>query len=148
MKKLLPPILFILTAVVMGIVCWGTGSEHNILYPYNLFGLFVLVVGLGMASWGSRLFRRLNTNIMTFDEPDVLVTQGLYRFTRNPMYLGFVIAILGIAILYQGAIVAFVLAFLFFIVTDRWYIKFEERAMLRKFGEDYQNYCNNTRRWI
>lgn len=148
MKKLLPPILFILTAVVMGIVCWGTGSEHNILYPYNLFGLFFLVVGLGMASWGSRLFRRLNTNIMTFDEPDVLVTQGLYRFTRNPMYLGFVIAILGIAILYQGAIVAFVLAFLFFIVTDRWYIKFEERAMLSKFGEEYQNYCNNTRRWI
>ena len=148
MKKLLPPILFILTAVVMGIVCWGTGSEHNILYPYNLFGLFFLAVGLGMASWGSRLFRRLGTNIMTFDEPDVLVTQGLYRFTRNPMYLGFVIAILGIAILYQGAIVAFVLAFLFFIVTDRWYIKFEERAMLSKFGEEYQNYCNNTRRWI
>ena len=148
MKKLLPPILFILTAAMMGLACWATSSEHNIPYPYNLAGLFFLVVGLGMASWGSRLFRRLGTNIMTFGEPNMLVTEGLYQFTRNPMYLGFVIAVFGMAILYQGAMIAFAVAFLFFVVTDRWYIKFEERVMLDKFGEEYQSYCNQTRRWI
>lgn len=148
MKKLLPPILFILCAVVMGLACWLTGSEHNILYPYNLIGLIFLVTGLGMASWGSRLFHKLETNIMTFGEPGRLVTEGLYKYSRNPMYLGFVIATFGIAILYQGSVLVFIIAFLFLVVTDRWYIRFEERAMLDKFGAEYEDYCQRTRRWI
>ena len=148
MKKLLPPILFIMSAVGMGFVCSGIGSNHNILYPCNLVGLPFLFIGLGMAIWGNRLFHKLGTNIMTFDDPDMLVTDGLYKFTRNPMYLGFVIATFSIAILYLGAISSFVIALLFLFITDRWYIKYEERAMLHKFGTEYENYCRNTRRWL
>ena len=148
MKKLLPPLLFILFAILMGFLCWGFGFKHNILYPFNLIGLPFLVTGLLITQASKNLFRKLKTNVYTFNEPDKLVTTGFYRHSRNPMYLGFTIAIIGIAVLYQGAISSFILALVFIVVTDRWYIKFEERAMLKKFGNDYDDYCQNTRRWI
>ena len=148
MKRVLPPILFMFFAVGMGVVCWATGSKHLIIYPYNLIGLVFVGIGLGMAVWGRRLFSTLNINIKTFEEPGALVTGGLYKYSRNPMYLGFVIAIFGMAVLYQGAVVTFIAAFIFLYITDRWYIRYEERAMLNKFGEEYKDYCRKARRWI
>lgn len=149
MKKLLPPVLFLLFAIGIPAVCWSLDSNHNVLYPFNIVvGLPLLVVGLGIASWGKRLFQKVGTNVMTFDDPDILVTSGLYKITRNPMYLGFVIALFGIAMLSQGAIVSFAMVFLFLLITDRWYIRYEEQAMLRTFGKQYEEYCCNARRWI
>ncbi|OGV02154.1 MAG: hypothetical protein A2330_03470 [Ignavibacteria bacterium RIFOXYB2_FULL_36_7] len=148
MKKLLPPILFILFSIAIGIVCWEFGLKHNILFPYNLIGLPFLLSGLIIAQTSKKLFIKLKTNVNTFNEPDKLVTTGFYKYSRNPMYLGFVIAILGIAILYQGAISSFIFVLLFFVIADGWYIRFEENAMLNKFGEEYKLYCQNTRRWI
>jgi protein-S-isoprenylcysteine O-methyltransferase Ste14 len=148
MKKLLPPLLFILFAVLMGVLCWGFGFKHNILYPLNLIGLPFLLTGLLIAQANKKLFIKLKTNVNTFNEPDKLVTTGVFKYSRNPMYLGFAIAMIGIAILYQGAISSFLLAVVFFVIVDRWYIKFEERAMLNKFGKEYKLYCQNTRRWI
>jgi len=148
MKKLLPPLLFVLFAILMGVLCWGFGFKHNIIYPLNLIGLPFLLTGLLIAQASKKLFIKLKTNVNTFDEPDKLVATGFYRYSRNPMYLGFAVAIIGIAVLYQGAISSFILAIIFLIVTDRWYIKFEERAMLNKFGKEYESYCQNTRRWI
>jgi len=148
MKKLLPPSLFVLFALFMGLVCWGFKLNHNILYPFNLIGLPLLIAGLFIAQTSKKMFIRLKTNVNTFDEPDKLVVEGLFKYSRNPMYLGFVIAIIGIAVLYQGAISSFIFAIAFFIIVDRWYIKYEERAMLSKFGKEYDIYCSNTRRWI
>lgn len=148
MKKLLPPKLFLLFALAMGPVCWALGSQHHILYPLNLSGLALLVLGIGIAKWGKTLFAKRKTNINTFDSPDLLITEGLYKYSRNPMYLGFAIAIFGVAILFQGAFSSFVFAFLFIFITDRWYIGFEEKVMREKFGQSYRDYCKNTRRWI
>ena len=90
----------------------------------------------------------MGTNVMTFEQPDVLVTQGVYRYSRNPMYLGFVVALLGSSLLMGASISSFLLVALFFIITDRWYIRFEELEMTKKFGAEYQAYSNNVRRWI
>lgn len=148
MKKLLPPTLFLLCLIGMPIICWSIDSNHNFIYPYNLFGLPLLFAGLGMAKCGKNLFQKLDTNITTFEKPGILVSEGLYKLSRNPMYLGFLIALIGSAILYQGSISSFIVAFLFLIITDRWFIRYEEQEMIRKFGEEYQVYCNNVRRWI
>lgn len=148
MKKLLPPILFIFFAVCIPILCWSLGSKHNILYPYNIIGILLAILGLGLAALGKRQFRLIGTNINTFSEPDALVTYGLYNISRNPMYLGFVIALFGIGIIFQGAISSFFIALIYFLISDQWYIKYEEQVMQRKFGEKYGEYCKNTRRWI
>lgn len=148
MKKILPPFLFMMFVVIMGGICWGMGSLHNVIYPFTLIGLPFIVAGLLLAIVGKRLFRRLGANIMTFDEPSALITDGVYKYTRNPMYLGFVIAMAGFSLLMGAAVTSFLIAGLFFIITDRWYIVFEEKAMHHKFGLEYEEYCREVRRWI
>lgn len=148
MQKLLPPILFVILILLMGVATAILAPRQFIPYPYNIAGTALLLPGLAISLYHSRLFRRLGTNVMTFGEPDQFVTTGLFRFTRNPMYLGMVIALLGMAVLLQGAIFSFVLVVLFAVITDRWYIRFEETAMAAKFGERYAAYCRQTPRWI
>ena len=113
-----------------------------------IIGLLFVITGLLLAMVGKRLFKRLGTNIMTFEKPDVLVAEGVYQYSRNPMYLGFVITLLGFSLLMGAAISSFLLTGLFFIITDRWYIGFEEQQMGGKFGLEYEEYCQKVRRWI
>lgn len=148
MKKLLPPVLFILFVIAMILIAWVSGSLHTMAGYSNLIGLPFVIAGLGLAVTGKRLFKKLDTNIMTFDEPDLLVTEGVYQYTRNPMYLGFVIALLGVALLLGGMMISLLLVVVFVVITDRWYIAFEERMMLKKFGPAYEVYCQKVRRWI
>ena len=148
MKKILPPVLFIVFIVVMVVTCWLMDSLHTVNYPYNLLGIFGVAIGLFISIKGKALFKTLGTNIMTFDNPDKLVTEGIYQYSRNPMYLGFVVALLGFTLLTGASIVSFLFVVLFFLITDRWYIAFEEKAMMKTFGREYKAYCQAVRRWI
>ncbi len=148
MKKLLPPFLFLTFIIVMGFVHWGVGLPQSLDYPYNLSGIPIICIGLILSILGKKLFNKLGTNIHTFDEPTVLVTSGIYKYTRNPMYLGLTIAMLGSSILMGGSLSSFSLTIAFFLITDRWYISYEEQMMYTKFGIEYEEYCSKVRRWI
>lgn len=148
MKKLLPPQLFLIFILLMGLICWGLGLKHYILFPYNLLGILFLISGIYLAQSSKNLFLKKETNVNTFDKPNKFITEGFYKYSRNPMYLGFVIALLGISILYQGSISSILGLILFIVIVDRWYIKFEENLMFDKFGDDYVKYCKKTKKWI
>ncbi|WP_043320687.1 isoprenylcysteine carboxylmethyltransferase family protein [Microbulbifer sp. HZ11] len=148
MRIVLPPTLFVLFIIIMGAAWWQIEPSYHLAFPYNLIGLLFIASGLILSSSGKALFRKLDTNIMTFDKPDKLVTEGAFKHTRNPMYLGLVGAMLGFSLLMGATILSMVLTVLFFLIIDRWYIAFEERVMLRKFGKDYETYCRKVRRWI
>jgi protein-S-isoprenylcysteine O-methyltransferase Ste14 len=75
------------------------------------------------------------------------VVGGLYRFSRNPMYLGMGLMLVGAGVL-LGALSPLFGVALFVIVADRWYIAFEEQAMQAHFGPAYAAYQARTRRWI
>jgi protein-S-isoprenylcysteine O-methyltransferase Ste14 len=144
---LLPPRLVLALLVAMGVLHMLLPGPTLLAFPYTLVGAAVAALGLVLTLSGARLFARVRTNIRTFNEPGVLVTNGLFRWSRNPMYLGFVLLLLGMAIL-LGTTTPFVAPALFAIVADRWYIAFEERAMQQKFGADYTAYMHSTRRWL
>jgi protein-S-isoprenylcysteine O-methyltransferase Ste14 len=110
-------------------------------------GLFLLAASLGITVWHKRIFRRANTNVNTFDIPDKLIEEGLFKYTRNPMYLGFV-ASLASAAFVMGALSPWIIVGAFFLLTDLWYIPYEERVMYAKFGGQYEAYCSRTHRWI
>ncbi len=76
-----------------------------------------------------------------------LVTGGLYRYTRNPMYLSFAL-LLAAGSLALGNLAAFVIPVLFVMVMTEGQIKLEERILRNLFGRQYENYCRQTRRWI
>lgn len=115
--------------------------------PYSWAGYFFIAGGLAIANWHARLFRKLGTNINTFGEPGKITQEGLFRVTRNPMYLGFVITLAGVGVL-MGSASPFLAVAGFALLTHYWYIPFEERAMLQKFGQEYTDYQHSVRRWL
>ena len=145
--KLLPPVLvgiFVIAMCLLRIVLPGPVIVPQ---PYNLLGLVLIFVGFAVAFSGARQFNRAGTNIKTFDDPTLLVTDGLFGWSRNPMYLGLTVFLIGLAIMLE-TLLPFSGAVAFAVITDRWYIKFEEQALRRKFGESYETYARRTRRWF
>jgi len=147
MKKILPPILFAFCLLSMVLLHKYYPLMQIAGHPFNFIGIVFMAVGMGLTIAGNRHFSMVGTNIMTFDKPDKLVTTGLFKFSRNPMYLGFSTALLGAGLL-AGSLSTIIVAILFVVVTDRFYIRFEENMMQNTFGESYSNYCEQVRRWI
>jgi len=147
MQRLLPPILLILTWVAMIGATRLVPLAHLIPWPMNLVGVPIALAGLVIAIIGAKKFKAVSTNIMTFDKPDILVIDGLFSHSRNPIYLGFALCAFGGAIA-LGSVAGLILAIAFFVVLDRWYVQFEETKMLQTFGVEYETYKKTVRRWI
>lgn len=147
MKKIIPPILFAISIGMM-VLLWIVFPLQTLLVsPYNFIGVLLIVAGIGIAKRGADTFKQIGTNIQTFQNPDVMVTDGLFSISRNPMYLGFAIALFGVAIA-LGNLSSFAVVIAFIVITDRWYIPFEEAAMENQFGAEYADYKKITRRWL
>jgi protein-S-isoprenylcysteine O-methyltransferase Ste14 len=143
----LPPLLVVICLAVMAILTLVAPGPRILAAPWTWLGAAVALLGLALAVSGAGLFRRLGTNIKTFDDPDLLVTSGLFRISRNPMYLGFLLLLAGVALLI-GRATPVLPVLVFFLAAQFWYIPFEERAMSRRFGSDYASYRARVRRWI
>jgi len=81
-----------------------------------------------------------------FDPPRRLVIRGPYRFVRNPMYIGAVLVLAGLAIFYQSISVA-IYAGLFLLAAHIFVVAYEEPTLRRTFGQEYDAYCVRVRRW-
>lgn len=82
-----------------------------------------------------------------WDPPKELVVRGLYRFVRNPIYVGAFLLILGEAFLLEAGILLLFLIFVIFATHIR-VVFFEERSLKRRFGKSYEQYCEAVPRWI
>ncbi|MEM9496024.1 MAG: isoprenylcysteine carboxylmethyltransferase family protein [Pseudomonadota bacterium] len=147
MKWLLPPTLWILTILAM--VAIMLMSPPMAFYPAWLrwLGIAIFPAGLALNIMAARQFHIAKTNIKTFNDPKVLVTTGLFARSRNPMYLGFCISLLGAALLTNN-VKNTVIVFLFFATCHFWYVPFEEAAAEKQFGDAYLDYKKRVRRWI
>lgn len=147
MTRLIPPILFlilILALVSLSIFHPDTlAMRTDAAMPWDV----PLALGLVALLWAFVHFKQRNAEIHTFRQPKVLVTDGPFRYTRNPMYLGFFLLLLGAAF-YVNTWCALIAPFTFLLTAMLWYIPHEERRMRRTFGADYDEYVWKTRRWI
>lgn len=147
MTKLLPPFLFVgCLLLALALHAWLPG-RHLLPPPYPLVGLVFIALGILLLGAGNRRFVQVRTNIHTFRPPDVLVTDGVFRFTRNPMYLGFLLLLAGSATL-LGSLTPWLAPLLFFLAAQTLYIPFEERACAARFGAAYADYRTRVRRWL
>ena len=145
--RIMPPTLFWLCILLMVPLAWLWPLATIFLAPYNVVGVVPMCLGLGFAIWGSRRFEQVGTTIKTFDRPGLLVTDGLFRISRNPMYLGFALTLVGVWVV-LGALSPLLGVLVFVLVADRWYIPFEERMLSAAFNGEYDAYRIRTRRWI
>ena len=109
----------------------------------------LVLLGIAIALAGVLAFRRHATTVnpMNPERSTTVVRDGIYRITRNPMYLGFVFALTGWG-LHLGQVSALLMLIPFVGWLSRFQIVPEERALRRQFGADYEDYCRAVRRWI
>lgn len=145
-RKILPPIwLILLLLLVFMADRWMPLYK----FPVSLEALSAssTVVGLVIIFWPAASFARAKTGMVPFSDATSLVTGGLYRITRNPMYLGMTLILLGGA-LKLGTIGALLPVPLFPLVIQNRFIIPEERFLEETFGDEYRAYCQRVRRWL
>jgi protein-S-isoprenylcysteine O-methyltransferase Ste14 len=116
-------------------------------FPWRLAGIVPLVLGLALNLAADQLLKQRQTTVKPSEAPAALVTCGVYRISRNPMYLGFVLILVGIAIL-MGSASPFLAVALFAVLIDVVFIRTEESMMQAAFGDDWLVYRARVRRWI
>ena len=142
-----PPHIYQTFMVMMVAIYFLLPGSRVIPLPYNLLGLPVFVFGAYVALRAKRDFQAAGTPMSPAAVPNRLHRDGYFRYTRNPMYLGIVVGLLGFAVLWSSAW-SFVFPPLFAIVVDLFYIRNEERTLARTFGAEYEDYREQVRRWI
>jgi len=148
MLKLPPPLLaliyLVLAAGLSRLLGWPTLPG----LPLPVLGAVIVVAGFVPSFWSVGVFRREKTEINpTSTANRALVTDGPFRFTRNPMYLGLITSSLGAAI-WVGAWPMFLAPIALFATTNWVYIPFEEAKMRRQFPREFDDYARRVRRWI
>jgi protein-S-isoprenylcysteine O-methyltransferase Ste14 len=130
------------------IVSRGRTAQWGHWTPWQFINLLLIGIGAGI------LFRCIwdfaaagRGTLAPVDPPKHLVVRGLYRYIRNPMYVGVVTVLLGEALLFRSlALMCYVV--IFFTVVHLFVVLYEEPALRRKFGESYETYCRQVHRWI
>jgi protein-S-isoprenylcysteine O-methyltransferase Ste14 len=148
-NKVPPPVVALLIGTVMWAVTrWSPlpegGSPLRLAISCSLAALGALVVVLGMLA-----FRRAKTTInpVNIGAASSIVTGGVYRYTRNPMYVGFALMLVGWAV-HVAVPLVLVGPVVFILFITRFQIIPEERVLTSKFGEEYRKYRERVRRWL
>ena len=145
--KVMPPTWMLIAIIIMLI--------SNFIFPVvqvvpplgNLIGLVLLASVILLNLITDNAFKRVGTTVKPYQESSSLVTSGVFQISRNPMYLGMVLTLLGIAVLLRSLTPLFVII-PFAILIDRTYIRVEEQMLAEKFGAKWQAYKIKTRRWL
>jgi protein-S-isoprenylcysteine O-methyltransferase Ste14 len=144
----LPPLLLVLGLAISMLVLDRALPLFRVLHPpLSYLGAAPVALGVLIVLISAGLFRRRATTINPFGEPTVMVQDGFYRFSRNPMYLGMLLALIGVG-LWLGNVLALLLAPAFAAIMTRWYIEREEQLLEDRFGEVYRAYRSRVRRWV
>jgi protein-S-isoprenylcysteine O-methyltransferase Ste14 len=116
-------------------------------WPWRWLGLVPVLLSGVVAVTARSQFHRRGTTIKPFRPPTVLVTGGVFRVSRNPMYLALVLILLGIGIFLGTASPLIVLPLFVWLLTVN-VIRREERSLAAQFGDAYARYKREVRRWI
>jgi protein-S-isoprenylcysteine O-methyltransferase Ste14 len=147
-KRILYPPIWL----VIGLVTIFALNEYAPLAQFQStfatgLGSFTILIGLILLVHAGGMFKRAETDMIPFREVSALVTTGVYRVTRNPMYLGMALVLFGTSMT-VGAFAGLFIAPLFMAIIEFRFIRPEEVMLRELFGEDFETYCKLVRRWI
>lgn len=143
----LPPFYFLVAIVAMVAAHTLAPVARWVAPPWSYGGALLVIGGVGLNVWASGLFRRHGTAIRPFEESAVLVVEGPYRFSRHPMYLGMLLLLAGIGVLFGTVTPVVVIPAFGWFLTTKFIIQ-EEAALERQFGEAFRQYRRRVRRWL
>lgn len=147
MKKIFPPSYFFFYLITSVLLHFLFPAIQIINEPITFSGWLFIIAGSGLNIWADRLFKKHKTTVKPDEKPSMLIDYGPFRISRNPMYLGMAIILLGVGIV-LGTLTAFVGTILFVITMNYCFIPKEEKKMQETFAVQYEKYITRIRRWI
>lgn len=147
--KIPPPLVMLLTALSMWLARRYAPSL-DLIIPWRLApAIALLIIGISLALAGVFAFRKAKTTVNPTrpEATSMIVATGIYRFTRNPMYLGLLVVLAGWAVFLANGI-SFLILPVFLLYMNRFQIGPEERILSERFGSEYASYMQSVRRWL
>jgi protein-S-isoprenylcysteine O-methyltransferase Ste14 len=146
-RKIIPPgylLIAILATIALHYFLPITRFSASL---FSSLGVVLIVAGIGLTACAAGLFARAGTPLKPFEHSTTLVTGGVYRITRNPMYVGLILVLTGVA-LFCGTAGALLPLPVFVWLLTKQFIEGEEQFLEGIFGEDYLAYKRRVRRWL
>ena len=147
LQKVLPPVWLLLSVISMIGLHFFLPVRQLFFSPFSYLGLLAIATGIATVLLCAYLFRQKDTTIKPFQESSYLVREGIFNYSRNPIYLGMIIFLIGLWI-FLGSLAPVSIIPVFTWLIQEVFIKEEEKMLEAKFGEDYREYKATVRRWI
>jgi len=146
-KGPIPPVILLLSILSQfGLHSWWPVARL-VGPPWHNVGFVLIVLGILIVVGPVAAFSRAATTIKPFKDSSSLVATGMYRYTRNPMYVGMVLVLIGIAVR-LGDLTPFVMPILFVPILTARVIKHEEEMLEERFGDEYREFRQTVPRWL
>lgn len=146
-RKPLPPTYFFVSLIFIVILHFLLPIIRVLEVPWNLAGFVPAIFGSVLNLIADKDFKKYNTTVKPFEKSTVLITNGVFTITRNPMYLGMALLLLG-AVMIVGSLSPYICVIVFIILMDNVFIKAEEKQLAEVFGKQWEEYKQKVRRWI
>ena len=144
MKITFPPVILLASIVLQIILLFSFPISVDL---SSLLGLILILSGISLVFVSFRFMRKMKTTFIPDGTPEVLISSGPFKFSRNPIYLGMLTILVGAAFL-MSSLSAIIIAFVFGIIINFTWIAHEEKKLHELFSEDWENYTSKVRRWI
>jgi protein-S-isoprenylcysteine O-methyltransferase Ste14 len=145
--KLLPPLYLLASLILAPVLNYYLPIAPVVPRPWNYLGALLVLAGLALIILPASVFSARGTAIKPFDESAILIQDGFFAFSRNPMYLGMVTLALGVSV-WLGSATPFVAPLGLLAVLQVRFIRIEEEMLQAKFGDEYRSYMTRVRRWL
>jgi protein-S-isoprenylcysteine O-methyltransferase Ste14 len=142
-----PPRVSMLLLVLATITQWVLPPVGLVLFRSPVLAICAATAGFTFMIWAWWLFKQAETAICPTADNRVLVTSGIYRLTRNPMYLGIILMMTGMA-LWFGTLPYYLVVVVYTLIINQVFCPHEEVKLIATFGEEYSNYQGKVRRWL
>jgi protein-S-isoprenylcysteine O-methyltransferase Ste14 len=146
-KRVLPPVYFLISIVAMALLNFFGPVIEFARYPWNLLGLVPLGVGIALNLIADAAFKKVQTTVKPFEISTALITTGVFGISRNPMYLGMTLILIGIAIL-MGSLSPLIVIVFFTALMELVFVRTEEKMLEEHFGTAWTDYQAKVRKWI
>ena len=147
MRRILPPVWLVASILVAAALHFGLPLVRFQSDLVRIFGAVLLLFGMFMTASAAGAFKRAGTPVIPFETSTALVTTGWFRFTRNPMYLGMVLMLIGTGVA-LGSVGALLPLPVFIAIIQTQFIRGEEKMLTEIFGQQYTDYRARVRRWL
>ena len=139
--------IFVYILVISYVVGEFIIPKYSIIYLFNMAGLIGLILSLIFFFSGFNLFKSYAENPNPTSDTNRLIKTGIFAYTRNPIYLGLVLFLISMFLVFEN--VMYLLSSLgLFIWLNNYVIKAEEDYLKNKFGDEFDRYCGAVKRWL